>query len=102
MNEERDLIADAISTFKKDFIALVNKKCHESYKKGKEDGEEKGYSDAVFEFEEQQEKTGVDYAVEQFKDCQSFDDFKEKYKEAYNRHLNYMPTLGLSGRVRKS
>ena len=44
-----------------------------------------------YEIEETEaEKIGVNYTVKEFKDCQSFDDFKEKYLEVQRRSFNFM------------
>lgn len=79
-----------------EFVRIVLDNQEAAHKEGYSSGHDDGYELSESEMEDvNEEKIGVEYAIESFKDCITLEDFQSKYRELTNLACTFMPTLGL-------
>lgn len=89
LGQVNDIVSDAIndSDLLQDLQDKLDYYIQESYDEGQDDAEPEDIDEVP---NLMQEEIGVNYAVEQFKDCKSLEEFQQAYKEIENRSFNFM------------
>lgn len=75
-------------------FSIASKSYNDGYSDGFDEGMEEELEAGDFLTPDVEEKIGVEYAIDAFKELNTMDEVKEKLKELHNRACNFMPVIG--------